>query len=107
FADRKADEQLLEVPENMDPAKLPDVDWPYFEKHLTTKELNVFKAFSRVIYYQPQKPWRDFLSGFEWDVQKREIKNIDDLFEYTDHVSTAPFTAAVVLLLYKLGEKIQ
>lgn len=68
--------------------KQQKIDWKYFAKYLSEEDLAVFKCFAQIVYYLPQEPFYELLSGFESDFLRRVRKDKADLIEYATNLSS-------------------
>lgn len=80
------------------------IDWSYYESRLTTEELTIFRAFSRISVYIPRQPIEDMARGFKWDVDGKLMQNEQDLLQYTKDLSGTAAAMAHFIAWNKDGD---
>lgn len=78
-----------------------NIDWKYFEKHLTKEQAASFRAISRISYYMPQEPFYELVDGYNWDTVGRAVHNENDLIEYSKCVASSVATLCIFVFCYK------
>lgn len=74
-------------------ASQPKIDWPYFERLLSQRDLCMFRAMARIAYFLPQEPFYELMSGYKSDITAdRCIQNENDLIEYAASVASSAST---------------
>ncbi len=79
----------------------PSIDWKYFEKHLTGKQLCAFRGIARISFYMPQEPFYELVDGYKWDIDGRAISHEDDLIEYSKYVASSVATLCTFIYCHK------
>lgn len=79
----------------------PNIDWTYFEKHLTKEQLSSFRAINRIVYYMPQEPFYELVEGYKWDIDGRAVLNENDLIEYSKYVASSVATLCTFVFCHK------
>lgn len=79
----------------------PSIDWIYFEKLLTEKQLCTFRGIARISYYMPQEPFYELVKGYKWDIDGRAILHENDLIEYSKCVASSVATLCTFIFCHK------
>lgn len=82
----------------------PSIDWKYFEKQLTEKQLCAFRGIARISCYMPQEPFYELISGYKWDIDGRAIRNENDLIEYSMYVASSVATLCTFIYCHKCSQ---
>lgn len=77
------------------------IDWKYFERQLTKKELSAFRAVSRIAFYLPQEPFYELVEGYKWDIDGRAVRHENDLIEYSEYVASSVATLSTFVFCHK------
>ena len=94
---------VYDLPESLDPAKKPKVDWDYFSQNLSARELAVFRAVSRIAYYLPEAAFRELIKCYEWDTYETLVNDRADLLLYCQYAASSVAYFMVYITCYKYG----
>lgn len=95
FADRKSDFEVHSKPHEI------IVNWKQYESELTKEELAIFRAFSRIVFLLPRKPFEELLEGYELDLNGTLYKNENDLLVYFTLVAGSFGAMCVYIIMYR------
>lgn len=79
----------------------PNIDWDYFEQHLSNEQMASFRAIARISYYLPQEPFYELIDGYNWDIEGKAVYTEDDLIEYSKYVASSVATLCTFVFCYK------
>ncbi|KAJ6635851.1 Bifunctional lycopene cyclase/phytoene synthase [Pseudolycoriella hygida] len=82
----------------------PSIDWNYFRKQLTDKQLRSFRGIARISFYLPQEPFYELVKGYKWDIDGRMTHSENDLIEYSKYVASSVATLCTFLFCHKCRE---
>lgn len=82
----------------------PNIDWNYFQQHLTNEQMASFRAIARISYYLPQEPFYELIDGYNWDIEGRAVYSEDDLIEYSKYVASSVATLCTFVFCYKSNQ---
>lgn len=80
------------------------IDWKYFAKNLSEKELSAFRSISRIAYSLPHEPFYELVEGYKWDIEEKPVRNELDLMEYSKYVASSVATLCTFTFCYKSGQ---
>ncbi|XP_026807314.1 bifunctional lycopene cyclase/phytoene synthase-like [Rhopalosiphum maidis] len=95
FADRKSDFDVKSYPQEI------IIDWKEYESELTEEELAIFRAFSRIAFLLPRKPFEELFDGFQLDLSGTLYKNVNDLLIYFTLVAGSFGAMCVYIIMYR------
>lgn len=98
FADRKSDRDVMTRP------GAANIDWSRYRPELTDREMAIFRAMSRTVFYLPRWPFDDLLAGYRWDVEGRPAKDEDDLMLYSSYVAGSVGALSGHVLMYRCDD---
>jgi len=77
------------------------IDWTPYESEFTDEEMACLRAFSRMAFYFPRKPYEELLEGYEWDLANKIYKTEKDILEYFFLVAGSFGPMCVFSFLYR------
>ncbi|XP_025407691.1 bifunctional lycopene cyclase/phytoene synthase-like isoform X2 [Sipha flava] len=95
FAGRKSDYDVKKKP------YIPKINWPLYQSQFTDVQMSCCRAFSRIAFYLPRKPFYELLEGYKWDVERRLIRNEKDLMEYCNYVAGSSGAISIFTFMYR------
>ncbi|XP_022173194.1 bifunctional lycopene cyclase/phytoene synthase-like [Myzus persicae] len=95
FADRKSGFEVHSKPHEI------IIDWKQYESELTKEELAIFRAFSRIVFLLPRRPFEELLEGFQLDLNGTLYKNENDLLVYFTLVAGSFGAMCVYIIMYR------
>lgn len=95
FADRKSDYEVYSKPREV------TMDWKVYESVLTQEELSILRAFSRIAFLLPRKPFEEIISGFQMDMDGTLYKDEKELLKYITLVAGSFGAMCVYIILYR------
>jgi len=95
FADRKSDFEVKSVPHEV------NIDWAPYEAVFTGDEMACLRAFARMSFFFPRKPYEQLLEGYELDLANRPYKTEKDVLEYFTLVAGSYAVMVVFAFLYR------
>lgn len=82
----------------------PSIDWKYFERQLTQKQLCAFRGIARISGYMPQEPFYELVNGYKWDIDGRAVLHENDLIEYSEYVASSVATLCTFIFCHKCSQ---
>jgi len=77
------------------------VDWKQYESELTEEELSIFRAFSRIVFLLPRKPFEELFDGFQLDLSSTLYKSENDLLVYFTLVAGSFGAMCIYIIMYR------
>ncbi|RWS17145.1 bifunctional lycopene cyclase/phytoene synthase-like protein [Dinothrombium tinctorium] len=68
---------------------IPEINWSSYENEFTMDEISIYRALQRVSFCFHPKPFEEFASGFEWDLNERVPESTQELLEYANYVAAS------------------
>ncbi|RWS08345.1 carotenoid synthase-carotenoid cyclase-like protein [Dinothrombium tinctorium] len=65
------------------------INWSIYEKEFAADEIACFRALNRISFLLDSKPFEELLAGYEWDLNGRVPKNMEELVQYTAYVASS------------------
>lgn len=105
FKNHLSDQELLTVISSRADIRYDasHLDWNYYQRKLSVRQLSVFRSFSRIAYYLPRKPFDDLIKGFKLDIEKKIFKNENEFLQYARYVSGSSAILCIYIFLFKSG----
>lgn len=92
-----------DVGQPIDPRNEPSIDWTFYKSKLPYEAYQVFRAYSRTVYYQPGCPMKDLVSTYSMDLEEKHIANERELIEFSHCAGGGIMATFHIIQLYKSG----
>ncbi|KAG2210269.1 hypothetical protein INT47_003254 [Mucor saturninus] len=79
---------------------MPVVDWEFYNRQLPSSCVSAFKTFTRLRHILHVDAIEELLEGYEWDLERKEVRTQDDLYKYSACVASSVGEMCTRILLF-------